>query len=162
MKVVTNASPLHYLILLGHADVLPALYSEIWIPSAVVVELSDSRAPDAVRKWVNSPPSWLSIDNGSAPALSEMHPRLNAGETSAIELAVHRVIRVVLLDERDAREEATRRGLAVAGTLRVLAEAALADLLSLPHAFARLRSTNFRASPILYDKLLDEVQRQRP
>ena len=91
-----------------------------------------------------------------------MPQRLNAGEVAAIGLAVHRGIQIVLLDERDAREEGARRGLVVAGTLRVLADAALGGLLSLPDAFARLRSTNFRAGPNLYDKLLDEVRKQQP
>jgi predicted nucleic acid-binding protein len=87
-----------------------------------------------------------------------MPARLNAGEVAAIGLALHRAIPLVLLDERDARDEATRRGLVVAGTLRILADASLAGLLSLPDAFLRLQQTNFRAAPILYDKLLAEVR----
>jgi predicted nucleic acid-binding protein len=127
-----------------------------------VNELSDPGAPDVVQKWVNAPPSWLSIDHGSVSVSGGIHPRLNAGEVAAIGLAVHRGIQIVLLDERDARNEATRRGLIVAGTLRVLADASLIGLLSLPNAFAQLQRTNFRASPTLYDKLLAEVRAQQP
>jgi predicted nucleic acid-binding protein len=160
--VVTNASPLNYLILLGHSSVLPVLYSDIWIPVTVVKELSDPRAPEVVRSWMKAPPSWLSIEGSTVPVIDEMPARLNAGEVAAISLALHRRIPLILLDERDARDEATRRGLVVAGTLRVLADASLAGLLSLPDAFRRLQQTNFRAAPALYDKLLAEVRGQEP
>lgn len=107
---------------------------------------------------VSSPPSWLSIDPEPQPVIGGMPPHLNAGEVTTISLAVHHRIRLILLDERDARDEAGRRGLLTAGTLRVLADASLAGLLSLSDAFIRLQRTNFRASPELYHKLLAEVR----
>jgi predicted nucleic acid-binding protein len=96
---------------------------------------------------MNAPPPWLSIEWSAVPVVGGMPARLNAGEVATIGLALHRDIRLVLLDERDARDEATRRGLAVAGTLRVLADASLAGLLSLPDAFLRLQQTNFPRWP---------------
>ena len=33
--VISDASPLHYLILIGHEEVLPSLYTEVLIPEAV-------------------------------------------------------------------------------------------------------------------------------
>jgi predicted nucleic acid-binding protein len=39
--VISDASPLHYLILIGHAEVLPTLYAEVLIPEAVA-----TRDPD--------------------------------------------------------------------------------------------------------------------
>jgi predicted nucleic acid-binding protein len=37
--VICDASPLHYLILIGNTEVLQALYTEVLIPEAVVKEL---------------------------------------------------------------------------------------------------------------------------
>ena len=42
MVVVADSSPLRYLIVLGEQDLLPELLGEIWIPSAVLDELSAS------------------------------------------------------------------------------------------------------------------------
>jgi predicted nucleic acid-binding protein len=61
---------------------------------------------------------------------------------------------LVLIDDRDGRAAAQVCGLTVAGTLRVLADAAAVGLIDLAEAFARLRSTTFRADPRLMDRLL--------
>jgi predicted nucleic acid-binding protein len=39
MLVVTDTSPINYLILIGYVDVLPVLHGDIIIPQAVAVEL---------------------------------------------------------------------------------------------------------------------------
>lgn len=69
-----------------------------------------------------------------------------------------------VIDERDGRRAAERRGLAVLGTLRVLADAAEHGLADLPAAFDRLRQTNFRASEPLLQSLLarDTARRRTP
>lgn len=56
MKVVSNTSPLCYLVLIEHIDVLPALFGEVIIPEGVILELKDKGAPEAVRQWLVSPP----------------------------------------------------------------------------------------------------------
>jgi predicted nucleic acid-binding protein len=45
MVVIADTSPLNYLILVGHADVLPELYGEVVIPPAVLRELQHFNAP---------------------------------------------------------------------------------------------------------------------
>ncbi len=52
MIVVSNTSPLNYLILVEAAHLLPAFFSNIIIPLAVRDELSDALAPDPVRHWI--------------------------------------------------------------------------------------------------------------
>ena len=37
--VISDTSPLHYLILIGHAELLSALYTEVLVPEAVAWEL---------------------------------------------------------------------------------------------------------------------------
>jgi hypothetical protein len=49
--VISDTSPLRYLILIGQADLLPALYSEVLIPEAVADELNQPATPDPVRRW---------------------------------------------------------------------------------------------------------------
>src|SRR5438105_1302019 len=50
--VISDASPLHYLILIGHAEVLPSLYTEVLIPEAVAKELQQPATPESVRDWI--------------------------------------------------------------------------------------------------------------
>jgi predicted nucleic acid-binding protein len=64
------------------------------------------------------------------------------------------------MDDRDARQEAERMGLAVLGTLRVLVDASEHELVHLPTAFERLRETNFRASDQLLRRLLENSARR--
>jgi len=59
MLVVADSSPLHYLVLIEAIEVLPALYSRVIAPPAVMEELSHPRTPHAVRVWIAQPPAWL-------------------------------------------------------------------------------------------------------
>ena len=59
MIIVSDASPLHYLVLIGHIEVLPSLFREVVIPPSVLAELRHLRVPEKVRQWAESPPSWL-------------------------------------------------------------------------------------------------------
>ena len=76
------------------------------------------------------------------------------GEREAIVLAMQLRADLVLIDERHGRMVAQARGLTVAGTLRVLADGADMGAINLADAFAKLRSTNFRADPRLMEFLL--------
>ena len=51
MKVVSDTSPLCYSVLLGKADLLGDLFENVHVPAAVLAELLDPRAPEAVREW---------------------------------------------------------------------------------------------------------------
>ena len=163
MIVVADTSPLRYLILINHAHILPALYGRVLVPPAVITELSQEQTPVTVQSWMASPPDWLHVQ---APTreLVNVHDRLGSGELAAIALAEELSADALLIDERDGRREAERRGLPVLGTLRVLADAAEHGLADLPATFERLRQTNFRASEPLLQSLLarDAARRQTP
>jgi len=66
---------------------------------------------------------------------------------------------VVLIDERDARREARRRGWPVMGTLGLVRAAADRRIegLDLAEALARLRRTNFRASEAVFAEILRDA-----
>ncbi len=49
MTIVSNTSPLCYLVLIGHAPVLPKLYGDIATTETVLAELRHADAPPAVR-----------------------------------------------------------------------------------------------------------------
>ena len=56
MILVSNTSPLCYLALIGHTEILPKLYGRIHITQKVLAELCHPAAPPAVRKWATNPP----------------------------------------------------------------------------------------------------------
>jgi predicted nucleic acid-binding protein len=61
MIVVADTSPLNYLVLLGHIEILAKIYAEVMVPQAVLEELQDSDAPADVRAWFSVPPRWLQV-----------------------------------------------------------------------------------------------------
>ncbi len=152
MIVVSNTSPLCYLILIGHAEVLPKLYGSVVTTQTVLAELRHPAAPALIRAWATTAPDWLKVQADPTPA-DDTLANLDAGEHTAILLAEKLHADVVLLDESAARVLAVQRGLKIAGTLAVLRDAAQAGLLKLPEALDRLRQTSFRASPELWKSL---------
>ncbi len=143
MIVVADTSPLQYLILIEHVDVLPALYGRVIVPPAVLTELAHERAPASVRTWLADKPEWLQVQTPNS-TLTMTDTTLGPGESAAIALAEELSADALLIDDRAGRREAEKRRLAVLGTLRVLADAAEQGLLDLQIALRRLALTNFQ------------------
>jgi predicted nucleic acid-binding protein len=61
MLVVSDTSPLCYLLLIDQIDLLPKIYGRVVIPQAVRDELADERSPQLVKSWIEQPPDWLEI-----------------------------------------------------------------------------------------------------
>ena len=55
MIVVSDTSPLNYLVLIQHAEVLPSLFGRVIAPPAVMIELQHPGAPTIVRACLTSP-----------------------------------------------------------------------------------------------------------
>jgi predicted nucleic acid-binding protein len=161
MVVVSNTTPLNYLVLAGAIDVLPLLFGEVLIPEAVRDELGASAAPSVVREWIEQAPTWLHV---RCPSHRNAGPEaLDAGEAEAIALASEVCADLLLLDESAARREATRRSLPIAGTLAILDRAADRGLLDFQSSLERLRSTNFHLSDALIQHFLErDATRRRP
>lgn len=151
MIVVSDASPLNYLVLIGSDHVLPELFGEVVIPPTVHAELLRAETPLIVRKWLADPPAWLHVQ---APTTLREGLDLDAGETEAISLSLEMSADAFLIDDRKGRLAASRHGLVTIGTISVLEIAAQRGLLSLPDAFDRLRQTNFRVASQLLDDAL--------
>ncbi|MEO8660197.1 MAG: DUF3368 domain-containing protein [Bryobacteraceae bacterium] len=154
MIAVSDTSPVCYLILIGKVDLLRERFSSVLVPRAVVAELLHEDAPENVRAWAASLPSWISVhDNPSGPMVGM--EKLQAGEQNAILLAELVKADIILLDEKSARRVAADRGLHVTGTLGVVGEAATRGRVDLIEALDLLRKTNFRYSPALLKATLD-------
>ena len=154
MIVVADASPICYLLLIGHAELLQKLFGQVVIPQAVRDELNAEGAPAIVRTWIAHPPPWLQIQSVvTAPDASL--DRLHLGEREAIALAEQLEVDLIVLDEKAVRRIAVERMLNTTGLLGILDEAATRRLIDLPTAIEQLRRTTFRASPRLLKALLD-------
>jgi predicted nucleic acid-binding protein len=116
---VVNASPV---ILLAKADVigfLPQLCDELVIPAGVVDEVQDAIISDAGRgrlqsdgkKFIQSAP----LIHGALASW-----RGGAGEAQVISYALQNPGFTAILDDRRARALATRNGVAVLGSLRII------------------------------------------
>jgi predicted nucleic acid-binding protein len=152
MIIVSNTSPLCYLVLIGHADVLAKLYGEIHVTRKVLEELRHPDAPPSVRQWATTPPAWLKIHSDPEEP-DQTLATLDPGERTALRLAELLRADMVLLDEAAARSLASQRGVKVSGTLGILCDAAQTGLVKLPAALDLLRKTSFRASPELWKAL---------
>lgn len=145
MIVVADTSPIHYLVLINEIDLLPALFGQVLLPSAVFRELTHPSTPAETQAWIRNPPAWIEVralTSKPQPALMTLDP----GEREAIQLALELGIETVLLDEADGRREAENLHLKVRGTLGILERAAKLGKIDFRQALEKLERTNFRIS----------------
>ena len=98
MIVISDTTPLNYLILIDRAIILNQLYEVVVIPQAVLDELLVVGAPEVVRQWILNRPEWIKVENDFLTGSIEMK-EIEAGEREAILLAEHLKADLVLLDD---------------------------------------------------------------
>ena len=150
--VVSDTSPLHYLILCGAEATLSRLFGQVVIPPTVFRELQQPNTPPLVRQWARSLPAWAAVQ---APKTLNLSLDVDAGDLEAICLAREIKAAAVLMDDRAGRSAAIHCGLAVIGTIGLLEQAAARGLLDLPDTMDRLRQTNARLDPELIHAALE-------
>jgi predicted nucleic acid-binding protein len=150
MLVVADSSPLHYLILIDAVDILPQLDNQIIIPDAVAQELSHSHAPQGVRDFISSPPSWLAIQTPKSLVNIE---DLDPGETAAISLALELSADLLLIDDLEGRKAAQNQGLKITGVVGVLLAAADQGLIQIKPIVEKLRLAGLYLSEDLIKRL---------
>jgi predicted nucleic acid-binding protein len=135
--------------------VLHALFGQVIIPPKVFEELQRKATPQRVRQWIANRPAWLEVrvPRGSLNTVSD---KLGEGEREAIALAEELRADILLIDDKDGRQEATRHNIAVTGTLGILRVAAQRRIISLPEVILRLRQTTFREPSALIEAMLKE------
>jgi predicted nucleic acid-binding protein len=96
MIVVSNTSPINYLILIELEHLLPRLFGTVIVPTAVRQELQVARAPQRVRELIGIS-RWIDV---RAPAkIDSRLAALGAGERETLALALELKADLVLLDE---------------------------------------------------------------
>jgi predicted nucleic acid-binding protein len=155
MIVISDTSPLNYLILIGEEELLPKLFGRVIIPNAVFDELQAADAPPEVFRWANNIPEWLEIKQTDLTADTSLDI-LDPGEKEAILLAQELIADLLLVDDRQARQAALDRGINITGTVGILDRAAKAGLVDLKSAIEALQKTNFRIADDVVRKLIEE------
>jgi predicted nucleic acid-binding protein len=125
MLAVSNTSPISNLASINRLELLRFQFSALWIPAAVARELDahpDPVACAAIQMAIHE----QSIRTAAARDSNLLHILLSAldpGEAEAIALATDLNADIVIIDEQDARQFATRAGLSVTGVLGILLRA---------------------------------------
>lgn len=156
MIVVSDTTPLRYLIEIEAVEILRLLFGQIIIPQAVAEELQHAKTPPTIKAWMQSPPNWIEIRQADLSLFAPQCP-LGRGETEAIALALELKADAILMDERAGTAEAVRAGLLILPTLSILEAAAARSLIDLPEAINHLSKTSFRASPKLFQEILERA-----
>jgi uncharacterized protein len=156
--VVSDTGPIQYLTQLGRVELLKQFFGEVVVPSAVVRELSHPSTPEPIRAFILGQPAWLKIVE--CPTTDPKFNRFGAGEREALTVALFLPSAVLLCDDGAARAAAKAEKIPVSGTLGVLRDAALSNLLDIRIEIERLRSeTNFRGSDKLFESVCVETER---
>jgi predicted nucleic acid-binding protein len=155
--VISDTTPLNYLILIGESEVLPGLFGRLIVPPAVIREMQHSKAPPAVSAWAAAIPGWVEV---RAPkAIADL--QLDHGETEAIALALEMPNSALLLDDRRGRRVAEERGILVVGTIAVLDLADEAGLLHFEQALELLSATTFYVEDEIIRAARERVRARR-
>ncbi|MGE0798251.1 MAG: DUF3368 domain-containing protein [Lautropia sp.] len=159
--VLSDASPLIGLAIVGGLDWLPALFGHVSLPPSVrqevlpgtgargEVEIAPALRRKTLRIWKRPIP---------VPAVSG--PDLDPGEMDCIRiaLAVAPGSALVLMDERAGRAVATELGIRVAGTAALIGLARQRGLIDSARArFERLHTSDFRISAAVIQQVLRSV-----
>ncbi|MCC5615849.1 DUF3368 domain-containing protein [Nostoc sp. CHAB 5836] len=155
MIVVSDTSPVCYLLLINQILVLQRLYGCVIIPQAVADELRASESPPLVKNWIAQPPNWLQIQPIELPQDLELE-KLDPGEREAILLAEQLEADLVILDDKAARQIAVERGLKIIGLLGILKDTTRYGLLDLDATFEQLQDVGFWVAPSLLKRLLKD------
>lgn len=137
MIVVSNSGPLMALAKLGLLELLPRMYGQVWLPTAVVTEVvvrgGEQGYPDALLVQMAIQRRHLMVTKASDAELPAdiANLPLDAGEKETIHVALRDKADLVLLDDLKARDEARSRGLDIKGTLGIILQAHRAGLLPL-------------------------------
>ena len=158
--VISDTSPINYLLLVRQQDIFPQLFGKVIIPEAVLRELQSAAAPRAVRQWVAERPDWLEMKRPTTPLKTRLS-QLDEGEREAIQLALELKADLLLIDERAGREEALKLSLPVIGTLGILEKAAERGMIDFARVLGDLKTHGFFVSPELErDFLRRDAQRK--
>jgi predicted nucleic acid-binding protein len=152
-RVVVNASPLICLFKSGFEDLLPSLFSEIYVPEAVLNEVVGTGKNDLPARQVRHQP-WIKTATNIPVDIRVAAWNLGRGESEVISFAVQNLSFRAVLDDREARRCAETLGCKCIGTAGILVLAKRRKLLpSLRDAFTKLNDSGIWLSLDLIEEL---------
>jgi predicted nucleic acid-binding protein len=146
MIIVSDTTPLRYLIEIEEVSILETLFGKVIIPEKVAEELQRPKTPQKVKDWMLARPAWLEMRKADT-SLFTPQKHIQDGEREAFALALELKADFVLLDDRNALPEARRLNLQTIALFTLLEQAAARDLLDLPITVELMRKTTFRLPP---------------
>lgn len=159
MIVISNTSPITSLAAINQLHLLQQLYGSIIIPEAVYRELTDLDNPVPGTSEVQTY-DWIEMRQVENKSLvTPLIQSVDEGEAEAIALAMELHAELLLIDDLDARIQATRLGLDFTGLLGVLIEAKNQGLIPAvkPVLNELIAIASFRVGQALYHRVLQIV-----
>jgi predicted nucleic acid-binding protein len=151
--VVLNNTPLVALWAIGRLDLLRDLFKEVLIPQEVEQEFL--AIDEATRGQALAASSWIKTVQLSKARKAVAYVGLDPGEAAALAVAEERDARLIVLDDKRARQFAERMGIPVTGTLGVLLRAKQAGLIeSVANPIRQLMEVGLFLSPALVRQAL--------
>ncbi len=144
MIVVSDTTPINYLLLLKKEHILPDLFSRVIVPGQVLREMMHPEAPKIVRAWASSPAGWIDIKE---PAFPKPIPGLDAGENAAINIGVECNVDAILIDDRRGIKEAAHLGLNSITLFALFELASMKRLIHFEGTIAALAETSYYMPP---------------
>ncbi|MBI1877833.1 MAG: DUF3368 domain-containing protein [Chloroflexi bacterium] len=153
---MTNSSPLIAFAILEQLDLLTLIFTEIYVPQAVVTEVSAWGKPYSQQLKVFSKDKVKSVKNTIAVQI--LSKDVDVGEAEAIALALESGIKDILIDDAKGRKIAAVNGLYPMGTVGVLLEAKrLGHISQVRSNLDKLIANRIRIGKNLYQQALKLV-----
>lgn len=140
--VIADTSCFILLDKIGEMNLLKSLFGTVVSTSVIVAEFGTSL------------PEWVEIQDANNLIL-ELSLEIDAGETSAILLAIQCTPALLIVDDEKARKAAKKLGLNITGSLGVFLKAKQAGIIpSVSSIIQKVQQTNFRYSQSVLNEIL--------
>lgn len=144
--VIADAGPLIVLARLDRLNLLASLFGTVVIPQAVHDECMAKDAEDSRRIRLAVDAGTIRLE-GAEPSSLALPRSLGDGEKAALALAAMHADSLLILDDRLARKQAAKLGLAFIGTVRLLDIAERRGLIDDAEVMVEaIRKTGYRIS----------------
>lgn len=155
--IIADSSPLISLALINQLQLLPQLYSEVLIPSAVWDEIT-VKGRGLAGAYEVSQIKWAEIRSAEVSVLKPLSILLDRGESEVIALALTIPDSVALLDDSRARRVAERLDIKRIGTLGLLRRGKKSGLIDKIRPYIEvLQANNIYISHELIKAILEDV-----
>lgn len=161
-RIVTNATPIIGLSILGKLDILTELFDEVFVPEAVYKEITISNSLNdygklELGKMVEEEKVFL-VEIENSNLVNKLYGKLHEGELEVIVAAKELDIEIVAIDEKAARTLAKTFQLRPIGTVGILILGKERGYISeVRPLLNKLIKHHFHISKLLYNQVLKLV-----